>query len=179
MKYEDIATHADALTLSEMKVRCKNNGGSTADYNGVSMDYVMEPDGVRVVGFIAPTHVNNEELWEAFYVLADMVNVDKVYHGHDVHEIKWVKHKPSKPFPEYVQKKPNYFKEVGFILMVLAVLSLPFLAAGYNEMKFKQKLAVQTEWYNAHPDANILIFNCINDKMEVKCPNGAEKRFEK
>jgi hypothetical protein len=155
------------------------------------MDYVMEPDGVRVVGtvhkyqhdintpFSAADYDGEETVKEAFWVLADLLHVDKVYQGHNEYHIEWVKELPQKPFPEYVSPKRTYIKEIGFVLLALFVLSLPLLAAGYNEAKFKQKMAVQNEWYKAHPDADILIFNCITDDMQVKCPNGAEKRFEK
>jgi len=179
MKHEILATRADAITLGEMRVRStQGHACDTADYNGVFMDYVMEADAVRVVGFVAPTHISNSDLEEAFWVLADMVGADVVCHGNDEYHITWVKRLPPKPFPVYVAPKKNYLKEIGFILLVLGVLCLPFLAAGYNEAKFKQKMEVQQQWYKDHPKADILIFNCITDDMQVKCPNGAEKRFE-
>lgn len=74
--------------------------------------------------------------------------------------------------------KMKYFKEIGFIVVVLAILSLPLLGAGYNELDHKKKMEAGQQWYKAHPNADILIFNCITPDYQVKCANGAEKRFE-
>lgn len=72
----------------------------------------------------------------------------------------------------------KYIKELSFMFLTLGVLSLPLLAAGYNEANHKKKLETMNSWYKAHPKADILIHNCITPDFQVKCASGAEKRFE-
>lgn len=72
----------------------------------------------------------------------------------------------------------DFLKQIAFLLGVLGVLCLPLLAAGYQEADNKKKLEVTAAWYKAHPKADILIFNCITPDYQVKCANGAEKRFD-
>lgn len=194
MKHNIEAVRADAITLGEMKVRStKRSLCDTADYNGVFMDFVLEADGPRIINTKQTRPLEDYETYnsaefqaafkqealDAYCVLAEMVGASKFYTAADEYTIQWVEKLQAKPEPVIADPKRTYIKEIGFLLLTLFVLSLPLLAAGYNEAKFKQKMEVQQQWYKDHPKADILIFNCITDDMEVKCPNGAEKRFEK